>query len=255
MKTQVSRQHLCRLTNMLGQVIALLLVCYTTSTADYLVLDAEGVQNLVPRTTVISDILEIPPGAVVTLLNDRGEVIRVVGPHKSNVGGTSQMEGPLPHFRIGDIVNALRIFLAVPLNRLIEVRAEMGESTSDPRLLVPEAGNTQCTVMGEPVRLWKLPSPESVQTEFRMKGTRNRVSVDWPAKVESLDWPNKLPLVDSATYLVQVGPMTYSIQIRTIEASLTAGQAALRLGEAGCYRQFALALTQLQPDRVISPPN
>ena len=191
-------------------------------------------------------VIEVPNGVSVTLMDESGAVTTVRGPYSAAVGaGESGKDDGLV-----EVVSSL--FTENPSFPLGAFRAMTPAKRQDPWAIDASTPGDKCATRGDAVTLWQPSQGRSGTLTLTHLDSGKSAEIEWPAKVAALDWPGDVPLVQGAKYDAmlshQIRPNRFTLHIA--EPAQSQGPQALAwLVNARCYAQAKALLADLPVDR------
>ncbi len=233
--------------------LVLALVCLILATApvgagDLVVIDSTA-PELRPGQVVKSGAgIDVPAGLRVTLIDETGKPVSIVGPHSGpppSTGGTGKSDGKL----ISSLANFL-VGAGKETGSLGVMRAGVNPKPPDDQWVIniSRAGE-HCVPADGPFRLWRAGSAKRSSIKLRNLTDKSNKTVPWPAGKKSIDWPSGLALSDGGTYLIRLkGSMVARrIVIHLVPAGLpSAAHRAAWMAERGCTAQARAVLAGLK---------
>ena len=133
--------------------------------------------------------------------------------------------------------------------RLGAVRAMPDLHLHDPVLIDTSHSSTQCTMPGQPLRLWR-PATMDADTRLTITATASGAAGDliWHAGTQDIDWPAGLPAEDGARYRINLAlaPRAVELVLHRAPHDIQAGAPLIGWMESvGCRRQALLLLETL----------
>ncbi len=202
------------------------------SAAELVVVEARGI-TLEPGQTVDDrQKLALQAGDELTLVDERGSIIKVRGPFEgppaSGKGSSLEISNALAALSTGKTENAIGV-----------VRARAGTvSLPDPWVIDVTHSGEACVRSGAPVVFWRQRSREQATLQIAPVSGAWHAQSDWPAGASELAAPAMLPIVDGQDYSFDLAGETATVTLVHVPASLhTDRMRAAWMLEKNCVSQ------------------
>ena len=223
----------------LSTVLALLALA-TTSPAwagKILVLESDGMDEYAAgRTFDGSGQIDVPAGARLVLMDERGVAVTIKGPYTGIPGGGDRSTGPSFLDRLAAIVKAPSIADNHPVLGATRAMTPVPVLPNKWALDVTATGSA-CVRGVSDAALWRpTPRPATTITLARRSPTTPVVTKSWPINEATLPWPAEAPLEEGASYLVTLATATTQHILNVRVAPATDSDVALLdwMAGAGC---------------------
>jgi hypothetical protein len=235
----------------------ILLVASPAWAGKILVLESEGMAGFAAGQTFDGAIeINVPAGARLVLMDERGIAVTVKGPYKGVPGGGAHAAGPSFLDRVSAILTAPSTSQPV----LGATRSPFGPAPALPdvwALDVTRDGPACVRAEGQTM-LWR-PTPRPTTNVTLTPGTNAPAHdrLPWPAAQATLAWPAELPLEDGLPYSIMLADAnaTRAMVIRKAGMGLPSEVATLDwLAGVGCTSQAKVLLTVMAQRRVVEGP-
>jgi len=223
------------MTGRLAAAAALLwLFSHTAGAAQFVVVDAEGVDLHSGQNVDGSKPLALEDGQTITLLSNGGQIIKLEGPyHAAPDSGMTRTDST-------DMQQAMNALISERKARTSEVGIVRGKEVTLPDPWVVDVTNPgkSCIETGKPVVLWRSAPLSETTVIFTPKDQSWKISGKWPAAQDRLTLPATMPLKDNTDYVVALGERLEPVTVRLIPASVNNDvMRASYMIEMGCDNQ------------------
>lgn len=210
------------------------------------VLDVQGASDL--RS---GDVLDAEDGLFVaedtrlTLINEAGEKIEVVGPFQGDIEPPAEQGEP--HL----VTTMAALFKSASLPGAVRKYRTFGNATPGPWAYDPAKGGNYCFEDPDGLSLWREPNSGSDNVFF--KAPEAEASVQWRSGDAVLDWPVDLPRRNGQPYQLAIngGPKQDLTLLRVPETMPTRMHTAAWMSENGCSDQALLLALTADVDRLL----
>jgi hypothetical protein len=215
-----------------GVAVGAALIAAQASAAELVVVEARGITLQPGQTVDDSQKLALQPGDELTLVDERGSVIRVRGP----------FDGPLTSGKGSsiDISNALAALGTGEAQNTVGVVRANAKTVTLPNPWVVDVTHSgeACVRAGAPIVLWR--QQPAAHATLRIAPTTGawHAESDWPAGASELPAPPMLPIVDGQDYSFDLGGEPATVTLVRVPASLhTDRMRAAWMLEKNCVSQ------------------
>ncbi len=230
----------------LASMLCLTATVGTATASALVVLDVQGESDL--RR---GDVLEAEAGLFlsadsrVTLVNEAGEKIEVVGPFQGTVDPPAGAGEPKLVETMAALFQSNRVPDAVRTYRTF------GNSTPGPWAYVPAEGGNYCFDDPDNLSLWRQANDRDDKVLFQSPG--GEAAVKWQRGQAVLDWPVDLPRDNGQSYDLAIngGPTVGLTLLRVPITMPTRMHAAAWMSENGCPNQALLLALTADVDRLL----
>jgi hypothetical protein len=206
------------------------LIAAQASAAELVVVEARGITLKAGQTVDDGQKLTLQPGDELTLVDERGSVIKLRGPFDGR---------PASGKGAGiDITNALAALSPGGAQSTVGVvRANKAEAVTlpDPWVIDVTHSGEACVRAGTPVVLWRRQSSDHATLRIAPVSGAWHAESDWPAGASELSAPPMLPIVDGQDYAFDLEGETAVITLVHIPRR----SAPTACGRHGCCRKTA----------------
>ena len=197
-----------------GVAVGAALIAAQASAAELVVVEARGITLQPGQTVDNTQKLALQPGDELTLVDERGSVIKVRGP----------FDGPLASGKGSsiDISNALAALgTGQPQSTVGVVRAK-AETVTLPNPWVVDVTHSgeACVRAGSPLVLWRQQSTAHATLRIAPVTGAWHAESDWPAGASELPAPAMVPIVDGQDYAFDLGGETATVTLVRVPGSL-----------------------------------
>lgn len=231
-------------TTILASMLAL--AAGTASASALVVLDVDGASDLRRGDVLDTDAgLFVPEDARLTLINEAGEKIEVVGPYQGDIAPAEKVGGP-------DLVAKMAALLkSAGTSDALRTYRTFGNTTPGPWAYDPVKGGNYCFEDPEHLSLWRETSSRDDKVLFQ--APQAEAAVAWQSGAAVLDWPVDLPRDDGQTYSLAVsnGPKVDLKLIQVPTTMPTRMHAAAWMSDNGCPDQALLLALTADVDRLL----
>ena len=224
-----------------GLIAGAALIAAQASAAELVVVEARGITLQPGQTIDDHQKLALQPGDELTLVDERGSVIRVRGPFE---GAPASAKGPSI-----DISNALAALgTGGARNAVGVVRAKVDAVTlPDPWVVDVTHSGEACVRPGAPMVFWRQQSSDAATLRIAPASGAWHAESDWPAGASTLSAPAMLPIIDGQDYAFDLGGETTTVTVVHVPASLrTDRMRAAWMLEKNCVSQAKALVTTLK---------
>jgi hypothetical protein len=216
-----------------GLAVGAVLIAAQASAAELVVVEARGLTLKAGQTVDDRQKLTLQAGDELTLVDERGSVIKVRGPFDglpaSGKGSSIDISNALAALSPGGAKNAVGV-----------VRANKVEATTlpDPWVIDVTHSGEACVRPGTPMVFWRQQSSNPATLRIAPASGAWHAESDWPAGASVLSAPAMLPIVDGLDYSFDLGGETATVTVVHVPASLrTDRMRAAWMLEKNCVSQ------------------
>lgn len=229
-------------------VLTLVLTAASVAAGGFVVIDSTA-PELYPGQVLESGAgLDVPAGRRVTLIDETGKPVRIVGPHSGPPPGAGRAGKS-----DGKLIASLANFLAgggKETGSLGAMRAGIrAKAPDDPWAIDTSRAGKHCVPVDGPFRLWRAESAKPSAIKLRNLVDKSQKIVSWPAGKSFIDWPSGMALSDGGAYLTRLrtSMIARRIVVYLVPAGLpSAAHRAAWMAERGCTIQARAVLAGLK---------
>lgn len=210
------------------------------------VLDVDGASDLRRGDVLDTDAgLFVPADARLTLVNEAGEKIEVIGPFQGDIDPPDGQAEPQLVATMAALFKSNRVSDAVRTYRTF------GTATPGPWAYEPAKGGNYCFEDPDRLSLWREADRQAKKVLF--KAPEAEAAVQWHSGRAVLDWPIDLPRRNGESYSLAIsdGPRVDLTLLRVPATLPTRMHAAAWMSENGCPNQALLLALTADVDRLL----
>lgn len=180
--------------------LSLLLVAGSALAQQLVVIESTAADHPPGKVIDAAKPIQIAAGAAVTVVSESGAVVTIKGPFSGvpKVGagkGDASLVAALSKI-VGDTAKGSAA--------LGVMRGEKPPGRPGVREIDVQRAGTYCWVAGTAPVLWRSDPAKGGTVSLHLLPGGDKVTIEWPAGLESIPWPNNFPLKDDAQYLAKV---------------------------------------------------
>ena len=189
--------------------------------------------------------LDVPAGANVTLVSQRGKTIMLKGPFSGVPGGGAGGGGDK------SLVSALSKLLSASDGKsaaLGTMRSGVPKEANSPWAVEVGRSGTYCVPAGGPVTLWRGDAAKASSIRIKNMTAGTKAEIAWPAGAKTLAWLAEATVADGNTYLLRLkgNKTARKVILHLVPAELpSAPHKAVWRAEKGCEKQAKRLLAEL----------
>lgn len=210
------------------------------------VLDAVGASDLRRGDVLNSDAgLFVPADARLTLVNQAGEKIEVVGPFQGIIEPPDGAGTP-------ELIETMAVLLrSARVPEAVRTYRTFGTATPGPWAYDPAKGGNYCFEDPDRLSLWRETAARNDRVLF--KAPEGEAAVPWKSGASILDWPVDLPRRNGQAYSLALngGPGVDLTLLRVPATLPTRMHTAAWMSENGCPDQALLLALTADVDRLL----
>jgi hypothetical protein len=226
-----------------GVAVGAALIAAQASAAELVVVEARGLTLKPGQTVDDHQKLTLQAGDELTMVDERGSVIRVRGPFEgsaaSGKGSSIDISNALAALGTGEGRSAVGVVRA-------KAKAEAGK-LPDPWVIDVTRSGEACVRAGAPVVFWRQQSTAPATLRIAPVTGAWHAESDWPAGASQMSAPAMLPIVDGQDYAFDLEGETATVRVVGVPASLrTDRMRAAWMLEKNCVNQAKALVATLK---------